>query len=76
MVPAMNNFALASLPLSMAIHLSAALLSVGLGLWQLLARRGGLRHRRVGYAWVVAMAVTAVSSFWLKGNLGFAWLMP
>ena len=63
-----------ALSLPMTIHLVAALICVALGAWQLLAPRFGQRHRGVGYAWVVAMAVTAVSSFWLKGRLGWPWL--
>lgn len=72
----MNNLLLATTALSlpMTIHLVAALVSVALGAWQLLAPRAGQRHRGVGYAWVLAMATTAISSFWLKGSLGRAWL--
>ncbi len=54
------------------VHLTAALVSVVLGAWQLLVRRARTRHRFVGYAWVIAMTVTAVSSFWLTSPLGFA----
>lgn len=72
----MNSLPLVTptLSLPMTIHLVAALVSVALGAWQLVAPRIGLRHRGVGYAWVIAMAVTAISSFWLKGRLGSAWL--
>ena len=62
------------LPLPVAIHLVAALVSVVLGAWQLLAQRIGHRHRGVGYVWIAAMAVTALSSFWLKSPLGRDWL--
>ena len=33
-------------------------------------------HKRLGYAWVVAMAVTAISSFFLTGLNGnqFSWI--
>ncbi len=72
----MNSLPLATpaLSLPMTIHLVAALVSVALGAWQLVAPRFGQRHRGVGYAWVVAMAMTAISSFWIKGRLGSAWL--
>jgi len=54
-------------------HLLAATLALALGAWQLIAARRGLRHRAVGYFWVLSMAVAAVSSFWLTSWLGFAW---
>ena len=66
--------AITDLSLPVAIHLAAALVSVALGAWQLMARRIGLRHRGVGYLWITAMAVTALSSFWIKGPLGRDWL--
>lgn len=56
------------------IHLVAALLALALGAWQLIAARGGARHRIVGRLWVLAMAVTALSSFGITGKLGWSWL--
>jgi uncharacterized membrane protein len=56
------------------VHLVAALLALVLGGWQLIAARGGARHRVVGRLWVLAMAVTAISSFGITGKLGWAWL--
>lgn len=56
------------------IHLSAAIVSLVLGAWQLIAARGGVRHRVVGRVWVLAMAVTAISSFGITGKLGWTWL--
>lgn len=44
-------------------HAFAALAAFGLGAWQLLARRGGLRHRVVGRSWVALMVLVAISSF-------------
>ena len=47
-----------------AVHASAALLSLSLGAVQLLRRRYGDRlHRRVGRVWVAAMYLTILSSF-------------
>ncbi len=65
---------IASLSLPVLLHLIAAVAAVLLGAAQMLASRGGQRHRWVGYAWVAAMATTAVSSFWIKGPLGRDWL--
>lgn len=56
------------------VHLVAALMALALGAWQLAAARGGMRHRVVGRLWVLAMAVTALSSFGITGKLGWAWL--
>ncbi|MEB2320069.1 MAG: DUF2306 domain-containing protein [Pseudomonadota bacterium] len=55
-------------------HVLAACMAVVLGAWQLLAAKRGLRHRGVGYLWMVAMTVTALSSFGLRSDIGLAWL--
>ena len=69
------NTDLSTVPaLPVLIHLAAALLALTLGTWQMLAPRGSLRHRGMGYLWVTAMGVTAISSFWIKGHLGWSWL--
>ena len=49
-----------------AVHATAASLSLALGGAQLVRRRYGDRlHRRVGRVWTAAMAVTVVSSFFI-----------
>lgn len=62
--------------LLLVTHVAAALLSVGLGLVQLLRRKGDLRHRLLGRVWVVLMLWTAVSSFWIRHlrEGAFSWL--
>ena len=52
-------------PMDVVIHLAAALLAVVLGPLALLRRSRDIWHKRAGYLWVTAMAVTAASSFWL-----------
>jgi uncharacterized membrane protein len=47
------------------VHAFAAMAAFALGLWQLAARKGTLRHRIVGWTWVALMALIAVSSFWI-----------
>lgn len=47
------------------VHASAALLALGLGCAQLSLPKGTLPHRGIGLVWVVLMAVTALSSFWI-----------
>lgn len=50
-----------------AIHLAAVLPAVAVGLAQLMLPKGTRSHRALGWAWVAAMAVAAVSSFWIFG---------
>lgn len=38
---------------------------MALGAFQLAAPKGTLRHRWLGFVWVGAMAIVAVSSFWI-----------
>jgi len=47
------------------IHAGAALAALVLGPLVLLRRRRDGWHRAGGYVWITAMAVTAVSSFWI-----------
>lgn len=47
------------------LHVIAATLAIGLGPVAILRRRRDRLHKAAGYAWVLAMAVTAVSSFWI-----------
>ena len=57
-------------------HVAAALVSVGLGVVQLVRRKGDARHRGLGRVWVVLMLWTAVSSFWIRHlrDGAFSWL--
>jgi len=55
------------LTLASAIHLAAVLPAVVLGVAQLLRAKGSSPHRLLGWAWVISMAVAAVSSFWILG---------
>lgn len=47
------------------LHIGAALASFGLGCVLLGGGKGGARHRALGYAWIVTMTLTAVSSLFL-----------
>ena len=49
-----------------ALHLGAALIALVLGAVQLARVKGTPAHRLLGRIWVVAMVVTAVSSFWIQ----------
>ncbi len=56
------------------LHAFAALAALGLGLVQLLAPKGTLPHRRLGWAWVGLMAVVAISSFWITARGAYSWI--
>lgn len=47
------------------IHTFAALIALALGMVQFTSRRGSRLHRMSGWTWVLLMAVTAVSSFFI-----------
>jgi uncharacterized membrane protein len=51
-------------PLS-TLHILAALVAIGTGLWVLLRTKGTRRHRLVGYVYVAAMVTMNVSSFFI-----------
>ncbi|MBU2980854.1 DUF2306 domain-containing protein [Lentibacter algarum] len=48
------------------LHLAAALASVALTPVMLMRRKGDRLHKALGRLWVVAMAATALSSFWIS----------
>lgn len=54
----------AALPIP--LHALAAIAAFVLGLVQLLAPKGTLPHRTLGWIWVALMAVVAGSSFWIN----------
>ena len=55
------------LTLPIAIHLFAVLPAAVLGVAQLVTPKGTVLHKRLGWLWAAAMAVTALSSFWIFG---------
>ena len=55
-------------------HTVAALAAVGIGAVVFARRKGGTTHRTLGYLWVALMALTAISSFWIRGNGSFSWI--
>ncbi len=50
------------------IHVIAAVLAIGLGAYQFLARKGSIPHRVVGWIWIVLLASICVSSFFIPGS--------
>jgi len=59
-------------PAVMQLHALAALTSLAAGLTVLVMRKGTARHRLVGWIFVVAMAVTALSSAFITSNGHFS----
>ena len=53
------------LTLASAVHLAAVVPAVLIGVVQLAAPKGTRPHRLLGWTWVLAMAVAALSSFWI-----------
>lgn len=52
----------------LAVHVAAALATVLIGAVLLWGRKGSVHHRVLGWTWVAAMGVTAVSSIFLGGS--------
>lgn len=60
------------LPLMVQIHVYAAVVALVIGTVILLRPKGRGLHKTLGWTWVIAMAVTAVSSLFITGlNGGF-----
>lgn len=47
------------------LHIIAACIALAVGPLALYSRRRDVIHKLFGYSWVLAMAVTALSSFWI-----------
>jgi len=65
------------LSLPVALHLSAALPAVALGIAVLLRRKGTSSHKLLGWIWVAAMTSVAISSLWIaeiREGAGFSLL--
>ncbi len=62
-------------PLVIQMHAAAALLALVLAIIQLARIKAGGLHRSLGWAFVTAMAATAISSFWIVGRSGhYSWI--
>lgn len=53
-------------PAQIQLHVAAALAALALGTVQLIGVKGTTAHRVIGWTWVIAMAVTAVSSLFIR----------
>ena len=52
-------------PPAIQIHVAAALTALAIGIVLLIGVKGNRLHRTLGWTWVLAMATTAVSSFFI-----------
>lgn len=52
-------------PLAIQLHTAAAFIAAASGIFVLLRTKGTPSHRLAGYAFAIAMIVTAISSFWI-----------
>ena len=60
-----------------ALHLTAVVPAVVIGVVQLAAKKGTPRHKALGWIWVLAMVTAAISSFWimeLRKGAGWSWI--
>jgi uncharacterized membrane protein len=57
----------AEVPAIVWAHISTILLALVLTPVMLLRRRGDRLHRRLGWVWATAMALTAALTFWIRG---------
>jgi uncharacterized membrane protein len=57
-------------PIPVQLHALAAIGALLLGILQLARAKGDGRHRALGWAWVVLMAVVALSAFGITGVAG------
>lgn len=60
--------------LAVLIHMFAALAATALGIWLFARRKGTFDHRINGRVWAGLMALTALSSFWIKSSGHFSWI--
>lgn len=52
-------------PIAIKLHMTVALIALAIGIVVMLRPKGKGLHKALGWSWVVAMAVTAVSSFFI-----------
>jgi uncharacterized membrane protein len=63
----------AALPLKVQLHIVAALAALAIGTIILLQPKGSRFHKTLGWAWVIAMAIAAVSSLFIVELNGGVW---
>jgi uncharacterized membrane protein len=64
----------ATVPLSVLLHLTAALSALALGIVMLVRRKGTHSHKLWGRVWAGLMLSVAISSLWIPSFLHFTWI--
>lgn len=61
---------------AVAVHLGSVVPAIPLGLFVLLTRKGGARHRLLGRVWMGLMVSTALSALFIRhlNHGGFSWI--
>lgn len=70
----MNIEAFFQAPWHIQLHALVAMTAVGLGAIQLLAPKGTLPHRQLGYVWVGLMLIVAITAIFIQETGGFSWI--
>lgn len=70
----MNIDAFFAAPWHIQLHAGAAIAAVALGAAQIIAPKGTLPHRQLGYVWVGLMLIVAVTAIFIRGGGSFSWL--
>ena len=60
-------------PLVVQLHAFAAMAALLLGIVQLVAPKGTLPHRTLGWVWVLLLLTISTSSFWIHGHSWRLW---
>lgn len=58
---------IAAAPTIIQVHLTAALMALAIGVALMMRVKGTSLHKVLGWTWVVAMGITAVSSLFIRG---------
>lgn len=56
------------------VHMTAALLALAVGTFQLARPKGTYSHKKLGWLWIALMLTVAISSLWIPGFLHFTWI--
>ena len=65
---------LLAIPAVLQLHITAAVLALGIGLALMVGVKGRAFHRVAGWAWVACMVTVAVSSFWIRDHGHFSYI--
>ncbi|GGG89974.1 MAG TPA: hypothetical protein DF715_03880 [Oceanicaulis sp.] len=70
----MNIEAFFQAPWHVQLHAGAAIAAVLLGAVQLIAPKGTLPHRQLGYVWVALMLTVAITAIFIRSGGSFSWI--